>query len=120
MASRLAEQFPDLSKSIIQTVTATYKNKDEAVNVLRQLSGEPSEQDKHRMLAELGDQYQSLGSETILRVLKEHGWDVDAALVALFNLLSDQEGAPNKQKGTWIHTVQCSVYSPPRSSRYSG
>lgn len=97
--SRLTEQFPDLSASVIQAVQTQYKDRSEAVKILNQLSNnEPSEEEKHRLLAELGE-YRALGSETILRVLKEQSWDVELALIPLFNLLCEANTAPNKQKG---------------------
>lgn len=96
--SRLHQQFPDLSQSVIQAVQTQY-SKTEAVKILQQLANsEPSEQDKHRMLAELAD-YKALGSETILRVLKENAWDVEQAVLPLFNLLAEANTAPSKQKG---------------------
>lgn len=60
------------------------------------------------MLAELAD-YKALGSDTILRVLKDNGWDVDQSIVPLFNLLCEMNTAPNKQKGTYLllQSVSC-------------
>jgi len=100
MSSR--REFPDLSASVIQAVKAQYKNRDEAKAVLQQLvANVPSEREQRRYIAELAD-YQALGEETILRVLKEHAWDVEKAIVPLWNLLSETNSRANREKA---HTI---------------
>jgi len=97
-AKQMQSLFPDLSQSVIETVQKSSKTAEDWLATLQQITScEPSDSQKELMLLELKD-YQQLGREKILGVLKECKWDVEKALIPLFDLMAANDRAAHQTK----------------------
>jgi len=95
----LLHSFPDLTQSMVRDVFSSVEgDHDRAQQILvRFATSEPNEDEIKRKLREL-ENFQTLGTEVVLKVLKESRWDVEKAIIPLFGLLEEKEKEERRKK----------------------
>lgn len=91
------KEFPDLSESTIGDVFRTNKNdKRAAVNALRGIE-EQDKKDKERKIGELQEMFPAIPRQGIQAILEENNWDIESAIVPLFNFM-EQKGKEKEKE----------------------
>jgi len=95
----LIQDFPDLAQSVLRDVFSSVEGDSaQAQQILKRFSNnEPSEEEIKRKLREL-ENFNTLGTEVVLRVLKENRWDVEKAIIPLFALLEEMQKDERRKK----------------------
>jgi len=96
---QLIQEFPDLTHSVLREVyTSVEGDSNQAQIILKQFANnEPSDQEVMHKLEEL-ENFQVLGREIVLQILKENRWDVEKAIIPLFALLEERQKQERRKK----------------------
>jgi len=94
---KLQQEFPDMSQSVLGDILSTYSNDSrKAIQALRGLNEQESAENEKR-IKELEDMFKNLSREFIVDSLKQANWNVDAAILPLFNK-SDEKIQEEKRR----------------------
>jgi len=98
--NKLQKEFPelDLTQSALNDVLKYHDNdRHKAVEVIREMKHD-LQREKEQKIQELKDQFTALSTEEIVSTLELVNWDVDAAILPLFNKLEQLEQVRAEQR----------------------
>jgi chromatin segregation and condensation protein Rec8/ScpA/Scc1 (kleisin family) len=73
-------------------------DKDKAKDLLRGMEDQEKEKDRERKLRELEGNFPDTPKEIILKVLSDNNWDVEAAILPLFEYVEQQKQAEKERE----------------------
>lgn len=85
----LKEQFPDLTQSTIEMVSAQTNNKDQITSALKGIS-EQAQSMKEKDINELSESFPSIPRKKIIETLEQSNWDIEQAMVFLVSFYEEE------------------------------